>query len=51
MAWLLLIYLAPMSSKEGDSRPEIPALLLLLALLALVGLELWTIVHHIGKLF
>jgi len=36
-----------------DSEPRLPktAILLLFVLLALMGLELWTIARHVGKLF
>jgi hypothetical protein len=39
-----------MSSTEKP-RLEKTALLLLLVLLVLMGLELWTIARHVGKLF
>ena len=50
MAQLLLTYF-PAMSPEDAPRPEKAALLLLLVLLALMGLELWTIARHVGKLF
>ena len=40
-----------MSSEHSSRRPDKLALLLLFVLLALVGLELWTISQHIGRLF
>jgi hypothetical protein len=39
------------SSEKSSSRPDLAALLLLLVLLALMGLECWTIAQHLGKLF
>ena len=40
-----------MSSEHSSGRPDKLAFVLLLVLLALVGLELWTIAQHVGKLF
>jgi hypothetical protein len=39
------------SSEKSSSRPDLAALLLLVVLLALMGLEVWTIVRHVGRLF
>lgn len=40
-----------MSPESSNPRPDKAALLLLLVLLTIMGLELWTISQHIGKLF
>jgi hypothetical protein len=40
-----------MTPEGSEPRIEKAALLLLFVLLVLVGLELWTILRHVGKLF
>ncbi|MGH9363710.1 MAG: hypothetical protein ACRD1B_00375 [Thermoanaerobaculia bacterium] len=40
-----------MSPESNNPRPDKAPLLLLLVLLTIMGLELWTISQHIGKLF
>ena len=40
-----------MSSENSKPHFDRAAFLLLLVLLALMGLELWTIGRHVGKLF
>jgi hypothetical protein len=40
-----------MTPENSNRRPDLGALLLLVVLLALMGLELWTIAQHVGKLF
>jgi hypothetical protein len=40
-----------MSPESNNPRPDRVALLLLIVLLTLVGLELWTISQHVSKLF
>ena len=50
MARLLLTYFTLMSATEKPRLEKTP-LLLLLVLLVLMGLELWTILRHVGKLF
>jgi hypothetical protein len=44
-------YVSLVMSATEKPRLEKPALLLLLLLLALMGLELWTLARHFGKLF
>lgn len=43
--------LSVMSPEDSNPQPDRAALLLLLVLLALMGLELWTLAQHVGKLF
>lgn len=40
-----------MSPESTNPRPNKAALLLLFVLLTLMGLELWTISRHLGRLF
>ena len=43
--------LSVMSPQDSNPQPDRAALLLLFVLLALMGLELWTLAQHVGKLF
>jgi len=43
--------LTNVSPEDNNPRPDKVALLLLVVLLTLMGLELWTIARHLGGLF